>query len=700
MPTDIHEAANPADHQRMNRGHPIALTYRRLAKAGQWLRMMAKRLLPGAHGDLATSMDLCDDPLVARALGRAPVFHSRLIPTRAERYIGWGRKWSGRRAVDIAKQKNATALLLEDGFLRSVGRRDPAISIAIDDLGVHYDASTPSQLEGLIAAPLSRDEQARAQALSQLWRDGRVSKYNAAPELQRPLPTQYVLVVDQVRGDLSIRYGWAKADSFDTMLQRALADNPDVDVVVKLHPDVFTNAAKSHFDPDRLAQIDRVHVIAENCHPVSLISQAKAVYTVTSQVGFEALIWGKPVHTFGMPFYAGWGLTHDALAAPDRRVAASLAQLVHAALIRYVRYVDPITGQICEAEGAITHIAHQRQMRHKLPEQVTAIGFSAWKRQFLPQFFADTAVRFARKAKGSETVAVWGRADAPAGALRIEDGFLRSAGLGADLIRPLSLVIDKTGIYFDATRPSDLENTLNTQELTQSQIARARQLRQNLIADGISKYNSGGRGWTRPDTKKPVVLVVGQVETDASLEYGSPDIKTNLALLQRVRARCPDDYIVYKPHPDVLAGLRDRLREAEPFAAYCDETLMRDIAPDHLLSQIDAVHTMTSLMGFEALVREIPVTCHGIPFYAGWGLTTDTLPAPRRVKHLSLDGLIYGALFTYPRYYDADAGCFVGPEETLEMLKDKRKSGAQGKWFRKCLRMLMISSMQLRGIKK
>ncbi len=700
MPTDIHETVFPADHQRMSRGRPIALAFRRAAKVGQWLRMMAKRLLSGAHGDLATSMDLCDDPLVAKALGRAPAFHSRLIPTRAGRYIGWGRKWSGHRAVDIAKQNNASALLLEDGFLRSLDRNDPAISIVIDDFGVHYDASVPSRLETMIAAPLSREEQIRAQGLTQQWCDGRVSKYNAAPELQRPLPAQYVLVVDQVRGDLSISYGWANADSFDVMLQRALADNPGVDVVVKLHPDVFTNAAKSHFDPASLARIDRVHVVAENCHPVSLISQAKAVYTVTSQVGFEALMWGKPVHTFGMPFYAGWGLTHDALAAPDRRGAASLAQIVHAALVRYVRYVDPVMGQICEAEDAITHIARQRQMRHKLPKQVTAIGFSAWKRQFLPQFFADTKVRFARKPKGSETVAVWGGADAPADALRVEDGFLRSAGLGADLIRPLSLVIDKTGIYFDATRPSDLENILNTQELTQSQITRARQLRQNLIAGGISKYNSGDRGWTRPDTQKSVVLVVGQVETDASLKYGSPDIKTNLALLQRVRALCPDDYIVYKPHPDVLAGLRDQRGAVEPFTALCDEMLTVDIAPDHLLSQIDTVHTMTSLMGFEALVREIPVTCHGMPFYAGWGLTTDTVREPRRVKHLSLDSLIYGALVSYPRYYDTNAGCFIGPEQTLEMLKDRRTSGTHGNWFRKCLRLLIISLMQLRGIRK
>jgi capsular polysaccharide export protein len=37
---------------------------------------------------------------------------------------------------------------------------------------------------------------------------------------------------------------------------------------------------------------------------------------------------------------------------------------------------------------------------------------------------------------------------------RMEDGFIRSSGLGSDLLAPLSLVLDKTGIYYDASRPA------------------------------------------------------------------------------------------------------------------------------------------------------------------------------------------------------------------------------------------------------
>ncbi|WP_045995531.1 capsular polysaccharide biosynthesis protein [Loktanella sp. S4079] len=641
--------------------------------------------------------------MVRHILGERPGYSIGILGSNADKFVGWGRKWSGRRAVEIAQSHGAKFLLLEDGFLRSVGRQDRSLSVVIDDMGVHYDASKLSRLEQLISSDITPVQADRARKIMQLWREGRVSKYNAAPELSRELPKKYVLVIDQVRGDMSINYGAASAESFERMLARAQEDNPNSDIVVKLHPDVYTNAAKSHFDPVKLGKMERVHVVAENCHPISLIEGAQSIYAVTSQVGFEALIWGKPVHVFGMPFYAGWGLTQDDQIAPDRRGRASLEQLVHAALVAYPEYVDPSSKASWEPEQAIAHVAEQRRLRLGLPEEITAVGFSIWKRGFIPKFLAGSDVSFAKHAKPNANVAIWGRTDAPdsaASVLRIEDGFLRSAGLGADLIPPMSLVVDRCGIYYDATGPSDLENMLNLIQLNTDQQARAGRLRELIVESGISKYNTGDQNWRRPDTTKPVILVVGQVESDASLAFGSPKVKTDIALLQQTRAQEPDAYIVYKPHPDVLAGLRDLGRNIDEASAYCDEILRDNVAPDHLLGQIDALHTMTSLMGFEALLREIPVTCHGIPFYAGWGLTTDMLLCDRRKRKLSLQELIYGALIAYPRYFDFDANCFVGPERALEILAKQRENQSDANWYRKLRRLLIVSVLKLRGAKK
>ena len=46
-------------------------------------------------------------------------------------------------------------------------------------------------------------------------------------------------------------------------------------------------------------------------HEVAATRPVDAVYVVTSTMGFEALLVGKPVTTFGVPWYAGWGVTDD-----------------------------------------------------------------------------------------------------------------------------------------------------------------------------------------------------------------------------------------------------------------------------------------------------------------------------------------------------------------------------------------------------
>jgi capsular polysaccharide export protein len=72
---------------------------------------------------------------------------------------------------------------------------------------------------------------------------------------------------------------------------------------------------------------------------------------------------------------------------------------------------------------------------------------------------------------------------------------------------------------------------------------------------------------------------------------------------------------------------------------------------------VDEVHVNTSLAGFEALLRGKCVTTHGVPFYAGWGLTRDLGPVPvRRTARRSLDELVAATLLQYPRYLDPVTG--------------------------------------------
>ena len=610
---------------------------------------------------------------------------AHLLPGRSrdeDALLAWGRRPSARRVERLAQRLGLPVWHLEDGLLRSLakGRRHPPFCLLVDELGVHFDATAPSRLEQRIAASLSDDELARARAVQRLWCSQRLSKLNPARE--SPAPEQrFVLVVDQSAGDLSIPLGLAEPESFQQMLQAALAEHPDCTVVVKVHPDVIRGQARGHFRHEALRH-RRIRLCSDGWHPAALLERAEAVYVVTSQMGFEALLWGRPVHCFGMPFYAGWGLTQDRLVPPERRAARpGLEALVHAALIAGSRCLDPHSLQPAPIEDLMRAIGLQRRLQSQPAARLEAFGFTPWKQRNLRRFLAGSTLRFrwprGRPGRRAEAVAVWGRRARPRllaavkarglPLLQVEDGFLRSVGLGAELIDPISWVVDQRGMYYDATSPSDLEVALAAGRWSEPQLARAAALRQRLVAEAITKYNLSDAPWQRPAAAQRVVLVVGQVETDASIRFGAPELRSNLALLQAVRQAEPEAYLVYKPHPDVMAGLCRAGAGEDQSLSHCDAVLTGG-SIQQLFSQVDALHVLTSLAGFEGLLRGLEVHCWGLPFYAGWGLTQDRLACSRRARLLPLDALVHAALIEYPRYVSRRSGWFIEPEQAIDEL--------------------------------
>lgn len=621
-------------------------------------------------------------------------------PQPGDSVLAWGQRPSAQRAQRYARQHGLTVHHIEDGFLRSVGlgHVDPALSVVLDDQALYLDASRPTRLEALIRQPLDAAQQQRTDALVAAWREGRVSKYNHTRDATEPLAPGYILVVDQTYGDASVTAGAATPDDFPRMLDAALAEHPDRTIVLKIHPDVLSGRKRGYFNVEQVRAMPRVVLMDKDIHPATLLADAHAVYTVTSQLGFEALLWGKPVRVFGMPFYAGWGLTLDQQPAPARRQVVPLAQLAHAALIGYCRYVDPETGRRCEVETVLAWIALQRRMRQRFAPHITAIGFSGWKHRFTRDFFGGSRLHFtwfAKRAAQHDHLASWGRkldavltsrpTDKPV--IRVEDGFLRSVGLGADLIRPVSWVQDDIGIYYDATQPSRLEQILAQTDFPAPLLARAASLREAICAAGITKYNLGTPGqaaWQRPPHAQRVLLVIGQVETDASIRYGASTIRRNMDLLRAVREAHPGDYILYKPHPDVLAGLRHSGAGEGGAHQWCDE-IIGATPLEQLFPRVDQVHVLTSLAGFEALLRHIPVVTHGQPFYAGWGLTDDRALIPdvrrRRGRTLTLDQLVAGTLILYPTYVSRHTQRFTTPERVLQELMDWRQAPVSpGRW--------------------
>jgi capsular polysaccharide export protein len=335
---------------------------------------------------LTTSRSLLEQPIIRVAgIKKIEAKSFRHLSHKAPPHdcvVGWGRKRTGYEAQQLASQYGSRLLLLEDGFLRSYDRDDLAMSVVIDDLGIYYDASGPSRLEQYIKEGVTTEQACVATDIVRRWQELKVSKYNSAPDYQGDLPERFVLVVDQVAGDESIRYGQADHSTFQNMIYSALAENPGCDVVIKVHPDSYTKAKCGHYDLNKLASNPRIWIIAENCHKVSFLQRCNKIYTVTSQVGFEGLLWNKTVRCFGMPFYAGWGLTDDDQEC-ERRQKVPFEWLVYATLVRYPVYMDADTKESSNIFQVMEYIANKRQHGQcsiSVDKNQLGVPSSVWRR--------------------------------------------------------------------------------------------------------------------------------------------------------------------------------------------------------------------------------------------------------------------------------------------------------------------------------
>ncbi|MEM6659470.1 MAG: capsular polysaccharide biosynthesis protein [Pseudomonadota bacterium] len=571
----------------------------------------------------------------------------------------WGNSPTAHRGLKIAAKRQTAVVRIEDSMLRSLhpGRGGEApLGLLLDRSGLHFDASQPSDLETvLLTHPL--DDTAllnRARGAIERLKDLHLSKFSACdPDLEPPAPG-YVLVVDQTQGDAAVTASGGDPARFREMLVMAQEENPGARILIKPHPETLAGHRKGYFSDLDLS--DRVSFYDAPISPWPLLDGAIGVYTLSSQLGFEAILAGHKPRVFGQPFYAGWGLTQDENPIPRRQRSLTRAQLFAAAMLIYPRWYDIYQDRLCEIETVIDTLEAQTRAWQQDRTGWTASGMRLWKRKHLQQFFGQVRkVRFepTAPAHSDRPHMIWAsQAREVEGVVRIEDGFLRSRGLGAELVPPLSLVTDDLGIYYDPTRPSRLEELIARREtLRPDQQWRAERLINALISKGLSKYNTGDTPPALPTGHK--ILVPGQVEDDASILLGTSNIRTNLDLLRAARMANPDAVLIYKPHPDVEAGLRSGRIEADQFA----DMSVTGTDPARLLAHVDEVWTMTSLLGFEALLRGIKVITVGAPFYAGWGLTTDLGTVPvRRGARPSLPGLVHATLIDYPRYFDPITG--------------------------------------------
>jgi len=653
----------------------------------------------------------------------------RLWPGRGTDAIaGWGYRPTTKRARRWAARLGVPYWALEDGFFRSVGLgsdRAAPISLVADDQGIYFDATRPSRLETMLNTPddFPATELDRVRGLIDQKNAHQLSKYNAAPPFDTAMlpPSggrERVLLVDQTAGDSSIEYGLADAESFQQMVEAALAAHPQAQLVVKRHPAVASGYRRGMIDladyGGRLVPLD------DPVNPVQLLREVSRVYTVSSLLGFEALLLGLPVCCFGMPFYAGWGVTLDTVACPRRTRKRTVEEIAAAAFLRYARYVDPLTGEACEPERAIERLITFKGRAEQNRGHWSLAGIAFWKRAPLRRHLGGptSTVSFHRTLEGAVQraassggrAALWSARERPAhadlmrqsGVVRMEDGFIRSAGLGSDFHGAVSIALDDTGIYYDPDSNSWLERVLMEHPFPEDLLTRAAALRAQLVAARVTKFNLGDESPIDVLPDRLALLVVGQVEGDASIRRGGGAIQTNSALVAAVREANPGAFLLYKEHPDVSAG--NRRGKLTGAALALIDGRADGLSVDAALAAVQEVHTLTSLTGFEALIRGKPATTYGQPFYAGWGLTTDRNPPTHRTRRLTLDMLVAGALILYPRYIDPVAGLPCEAEFVVERLAAGRAKGAtvhtDGLWaLRRYVRALRYGLFPAKGFR-
>ncbi|EKA9832433.1 capsular polysaccharide biosynthesis protein [Campylobacter coli] len=618
-------------------------------------------------------------------------------------FVGWGRKKSGLKAVELAKKHNVKFLLLEDGFLRSLNlgvENSPSFSIVKDEIGIYYDATAPSKLENILNTyEFSSEELEQAKKAIELIKKEKLSKYNNNLCLPKELfnaNEERVLIITQVANDTSLKFGLADNFSTQDIINEAIKENPNAKIYIKIHPDVLSSKKQSDFNAQDLPS--KCVVIKENYNPIELLSHFKKVYTKTSGMGFEALMLKQECVCYGMPFYAGWGLTQDKQMCKRRLKKRSLEEVFCAAYILYSEYFNPYLNQKSDIFDTIYTLAKYKKIEQANSNTLYFLGFTLWKRWFMRPFFKAKNNKiiflnsldelYKANLNPEDKIFIWGKKydktllakDFSNEIFLVEDGFLRSVFLGSDLTRPFSLIIDSKGLYVDPSKPSDLEDILQNHIFDESLKQRAKKLITMIMQNKFSKYNGLKHEKLNFNTNKKIILIPAQVEDDASMILGGAGYDT-LKLLQSVRKANENAFIVFKPHPDVLSGNRKGLKDKSIILKYCDE-IIENVSIDSAINASDEVHTITSTSGFDALLRGKKVVVYGKPFYAGWGLTSDLHKIPRRTRVLSLEELVAGVLILYPRYIHPKSKNLCEVELALDIMLALQRDYFSKRWLK------------------
>ncbi|WP_426237484.1 capsular biosynthesis protein [Pararhizobium sp. DWP1-1-3] len=237
----------------------------------------------------------------------------------------------------------------------------------------------------------------------------------------------------------------------------------------------------------------------------------------------------------------------------------------------------------------------------------------------------------------------------------LEDGFLRSVGLGKSGSIPLSIIADDLGLPVDAGIASRLELLIGDPTRPRD-AACGKTIRERLVEHKLTKYNHlPHKAPNIAASTRRRLLLVDQVVGDVSVGRALGNAASFEQMLRDAVAS--GGQCLVRTHPDVMAGYRKgyltELAVSTPGVVFVGD----QVSVASILDVVDEVWTVSSQFGLDALLRGLPVRCYAAPFYAGWGLTQDTVSqaakaaiAQRRTARPTIDELVEVVFSVYPSY--------------------------------------------------
>lgn len=595
--------------------------------------------------------------------------------------LGWGYQEETEDLFKLSKKNNLNFHRLEDGFIKSYisGEEDSlSHSIVMDKKGMYYNTSSENDFKELcLKVPFKKKSEEEVSEIINRIIVNSVSKYNKEKNKSSlEVKGKNVLLISQVKGDSSLKFGKVEDISTEDILKDIKErEGTNTNIYVKIHPGSLLEGKESSIDLDKCKEAGCLFIEGEYDN-FNLLKKFDAIYTKTSQLGFESLLLGKPTYVYGIPYYSQYGLTNDLNKEAKLIKNLTKEELFYFAYIEYSFYYSHLDKRTTDIDKSLDSIIFYKNHLNKIDKDLILLDFKDKDKSFirgLTQSYRALKRAFIKSKDflGTSTdllVSYENKTNLSRNSITVSKGVLEDIEVSKEEKENYSMIFDELGIYYDPEKKSGFEKILlNKKGLSSYEDKRIINLVEKIKENQISIKSKlkASKLALKKQAYKKYILIPGQIEEDISIKAGGLGMNMS-KLIENVRSKNIDSFIIYKPHEDVLSGKEKGISEHSDcdYIAYTEsiESLM-DIA--------DEVHVLTSIVGFDALLNGKATYVYGHPFYCGWGLTKDLSNAPMRRTAKTLNELAYSFYIDYATYYYN--GSYRTPEYVLNVMLHKKR---------------------------